>query len=147
VPEMKEWVFWIVQLAIGLLIAGNFFWLKRYIEKNDEWRRGVDENFQQDGGVVHRGQYFDWCKENRAGCPVHDICSWRSAVIEEGGVLTRDRHDEICEKNTLRVLSKIDECFHSYRELVAGQLALMASTFETKILKEIKLLKSEIERK
>jgi hypothetical protein len=120
---------WLITAFITVLVGINFFWIKRYISRQDD----RDKKWEDAGGVVTRDMYFKWCKENQAGCPACEsyrlLMDWRTSMMEKGGVMTKGEHTVLCKEITKEVgdhlCERLDEMFANQEKLVAKEFQLL----------------------
>lgn len=130
-------------IAEAKRIGGEFAaWLKKI---------GLEE-----GGIVTRKQYYDWCSVQQQKCPAAGgfgaLTEWRNGMLEKGGVLTRaehtfldDRSLAICKEMVKELgnhfSEKMETCFEHHREWVGQELRLLSSQTDG----VLKLLKQQME--
>lgn len=126
---MKEWMVWVIQGIIGLLVVMNSFWIKRWIGAWDAQKKQWDE----EGGVVTREDHFAWCGQNQEKCPAFlgfkMLVDWRNGMLEKGGPLTRMEHTAVCKEISKEIgdhfCERLDEMFEHHRTLVSKEFELL----------------------
>lgn len=100
--------------------------------KFSEWLKHIAE---QEGGVVTRSKYFEWCKEQQGKCPAcggyRGLVEWKNNMLDKGGVMGRNEVADLLGE-------KLCQEFEHHRSLIAAELKLVRS--------EIALVKSEVSK-
>lgn len=144
-----DWI-WIGMIIIGILWAGLLWFIKRLVNRWDEWKKGLDEK----GGVVTRNDHFEWCGNSQnkclgdVNCKFEEIFNWRNGIMEKGGPMTLSDHMMVCEKVSEKAAAayakRVDENYAHHREWVANQLELVRANLEKKLTEGFLQMSKEI---
>ena len=112
---------WIWRAGLTLLVAGNIFWIKRWITKREKWEEVHDQriaDYAVEGNLVTRDRFFDFCEKVRQGCAVIGIANWKDDILSKGGVMTKDEAHDGFGKISQDILGSIERLFseHDKRE-------------------------------
>lgn len=142
----EPWVFWTVTGGITIVFIVSWFWIKKWINGQDEkwdWlhRRETEEKkvLIEKGGVVTREMYYAWCQQQQGKCPacmgIRSLQDWRNGMGEKGGVMTKGEHTSLCKEITREVSNhfteRIEEMFVHHREWVGQELKIISKETAT----------------
>lgn len=134
---MAVWIEWAFRTLLILLVAGNLFWIKRWIQRVEEWQRNHDKRVEIDvkeqlkaGGLVTRDLWFEFCQGVRDKCPILLLTSWKEAISNEGGVMTRKDWDEERGKDEERLIKGIERLFSEHDGKVEAIVGGLKQTIE-----------------
>jgi len=131
---MKDiWVVWLTQGLIFILFLVVWFWIKRWVNQQDDRWKKYEEEWMNQGGVVTRNKFFDWCLEGKSKCAAlisyGTLIEWRNTMLSKGGpmvkeeflALSKEMNKEVNEK----FCERIDELFEHHREWVGQEMKLL----------------------
>lgn len=135
----NQWVFWLATGGISIIFFLLWFWVKRWIGEMDIEK----EAWKKEGGLLTRDKFFEWCQNNREGCPagkqIKAMMEWKNGVLEDGGFMPREEHTQICKEITREISNhftdRIKELFDNHRQWVAQELKLI--TKEQEVLNKL----------
>lgn len=134
----QEWLYWAVTGGITVVFAIMAFWVKKWINEIDSERK----DFRKNGGLLTR----DWCQKIRDKCiacqHIKELEEWRKEASNDGGLMGRGEHTELCREITKELTNhfteRIKEMFDHHRTWVAQELRLITKEQEVmnKLIKE-----------
>lgn len=138
--EEKEYVhiYWAITGGITLVFGVTIFWIKKWINEIDSERIA----FKKNGGVLTR----EWCQRIRDKCiacdHIKELQEWKKEASEDGGLMQRGEHTEVCREITKeltnRFTERIKDMFDNHRTWVAQELRLITKEQEvmSKLIRE-----------
>ena len=114
---MSPIIEWLWRGFLTLLVAGNIFWIKRWIGKREKWEEEHDRRlmmYANEGNIVTRDKFFDFCEKVRRNCPVIDMVSWRNGILSKGGVMSKDEAHGYFGNLSRDILSSIERLFSEH---------------------------------
>jgi len=124
-----EWIVWLSQGVISMLLVIVSFWIRRWINQLDQERA----TWIKEGGLITRTMFHELLREEQLKCPaiktLQGLSDWRNDVLDRGGIMTKPEHAAICKENTREIADnfyrRLDELFEHHREWVGQELRLI----------------------
>lgn len=128
---------WAWRIILTGLVAGNIFWVKRWINAREKWEdkhQEKEETYLKEGGIVTRDKFFEFCGGMMAKCPLFDrvshIINWKTEIFSKGGAMTKDDHSLSEEKLVTRFISGVKDFFSEHNRMVDDRLAGIKTVIE-----------------
>jgi hypothetical protein len=128
------WFYWAITGGMSLMMGIIAFWVKRWINSQDTER----DKWNSEGGLMTRDTFFRFCRGNRDECPavrhVLELQAWQTKLSEDGGLMPRLEHAELCKEITREVteniMDRLKEMFDNHRVWVGQELRLITQQQE-----------------
>jgi hypothetical protein len=155
----------------ALLVAGlvgNIYWIKKWMGKRESWESGHDkqhseistkreawekehaerhinilEKFTNEGGLINREQFFDFCKACTTMENMKALMSWRAHLADQGGPLTMMEHGKTCEHIIEKTMRMVMDSFAQQEKLINEKIRAIDILLQKDRI-SIKTLVSEI---